>query len=94
MDLDQSDITTTMTLEQWNSELVLKNLPVTIVYGVYMVLALVGNGTVLYIYLRRFRVYSSGRFFIPVLAVADMVSGVTNTALTFTCSVQASTVTT
>ena len=81
MVLNQSDTSTSMTLEQWNSELVLKHLPVTSVLGVYMFLALLGNGTVVYIYLRRIRIMlSSGRFFIPVLAVIDMVSGVANTA--------------
>ena len=56
----------------------LKLLPFTIMLAVYILLA--GNATVLYIYVQKFKVYSSGRFFISILAVIDMVSGVVNSA--------------
>ena len=78
--VNKTNLSEALAVDQWNNELVLKILPLTIVLAIYLLLAIVGNATVLYIYMRKFRVYSSGRFFIPVLALSDMLAGVANSA--------------
>ena len=47
----------------------------------YLVLGVLGNGTVLYLYSSKFKAYSKGRYLIPVLAVVDLVSIVTNCSM-------------
>ena len=68
----------TLTLEQWNHELVVNLIPNSAVLVVYLVLGLLGNGTVLFIYGRKFGVATDGRFFIPVLAITDIIACVVN----------------
>ena len=58
----------------WNDELVVKLIPVYAVLLLYLMLGVSGNSVVLFIYLRKFNSYSEGRYFIPVLAVTDMLS--------------------
>ena len=58
-------------------------LPFIIILIVYMFLGVLENSTVLYIYLRKLKSYNNGRFFIPVLAVADMLACVVNCSLHF-----------
>ena len=53
-----------------------RRIPFTYILMVYLLLGLSGNATVLYIYLKKFKTYSDGRFFILVLAVLDMVASV------------------
>ena len=53
-------------------------IPFSYIVMVYLLLGVSGNATVLYIYLKKFKTYSDGRFFIPVLAVLDMVASVCN----------------
>ena len=77
----------TYTVEKWSKELAEKYLLVTVVLVVYLVLGVLGNSTVLYIYLRKFKTYSKGRCLIPILAVVDLVSTVTNCSMDLTCNV-------
>ena len=53
-------------------------LPYTLILAAYLLLGVLGNVTVLYIYLKRYRSYSGGRFFVPVLAVLDLIACVVN----------------
>ena len=68
------------TLDQWNQELVVTLIPVSIILVIFMILGTMGNGTVLFIYHRKFQTYTEGRFFIPILAVADLVACFVNCA--------------
>lgn len=68
------------TLDQWNQELVVTLIPVSIILVIFMILGTMGNGTVHFIYHRKFQTYTEGRFFIPILAVADLVACVVNCA--------------
>ena len=61
-----------LALEQWNKELALILLPDTICLAVYLLIGILGNSTVLYVYVRRIRCES--RFFIPVLSAIDLVA--------------------
>ena len=66
------------TVDRWNHSLIEELLPFTITLIVYIVLGVFGNATVLYIYLKQFKSYGGGRYFIPFLAVFDMIACVTN----------------
>ena len=66
------------TLEQWNQELVVIYLPLTIIHVLYIIIGVTGNSIVLFIYLKKFKANSDGRFFIPVLAVIDMIACILN----------------
>ncbi|MEW8543337.1 MAG: G-protein coupled receptor, partial [Candidatus Thiodiazotropha sp.] len=55
-----------------------RHIPFSYTVIVYLLLGVSGNLTVLYIYLKKFKSYSGGRFFIPVLAVLDMIATVVN----------------
>lgn len=68
------------TLVQWNQELVETLIPVSVILGIYVILGALGNGVVLFIYQRKFQTSTEGRFFIPILAVADLVACVVNCA--------------
>ena len=61
-----------LALEQWNQELARILLPDTICLAVYLLIGILGNSAVLYIYVRRIRCES--RFFIPVLSAMDLVA--------------------
>ncbi|OWF43384.1 Vasopressin V1a receptor [Mizuhopecten yessoensis] len=61
-------------LEQWNSRLAMVLLPNTIMLFIYIVLGLLGNLAVIYIYKFRFRQSSDDRFFIPYLAGIDAMA--------------------
>lgn len=64
--------------DQWNQALKRKLLPVYATLLIYLLLGVLGNSFVLYIYLGKFKSYSEGRFFVPVLAVMDMLSCIVN----------------
>ena len=68
----------TRTVEQWNQELVVKYLPLTSILILYLIVGVCGNCVVIFIYLKRFKTYCAGRFYIPVLAAVDAVSVVAN----------------
>ena len=63
-------------IDQWNAELARVLLPDTICLGLYLLTGLVGNVTVLYIYIAR--IYSESRFFIPVLSMMDLAGVIIN----------------
>lgn len=69
------------TLEELNRKIVEnKYLPPIIVMSVVLVLGVLGNFLVMYIYFLRFKIYSESRFFIPALAVIDMIACIVNCA--------------
>ena len=53
-------------------------IPHTLILIAYLLLGVFGNVTVVYIYLNRYRSYGGGRFFVPVLAVLDLIACVVN----------------
>ena len=68
------------TLQDWNNVLVLNLMPFTVALVIYVLLGILGNITVLYIYFVRFKSYSEGRYFIVILAVTDLVACIVNCA--------------
>ena len=77
--VDMSDM---KSIDQLNDEL-FENLYLPFIYilGSYIFFGVVGNSTVLYIYLVKFRKYSENRFFIPPLAAIDLVACVINCSI-------------
>lgn len=67
-------INDTRTNDQWNQEIVVKLVPLYVVTMFYLITGVFGNSTVLFIYFKKFKKYSDGRFFIPILAVLDMIT--------------------
>lgn len=78
MENQTNNLNRSRSLDQENQIAIEYSLPFTIILIVYMCLGVLGNSAVLYIYLRKFKSYSDGRFFIPVLAVVDMTACVVN----------------
>ncbi|XP_060079507.1 neuropeptide FF receptor 1-like [Ylistrum balloti] len=65
-------------LLQWNKNLRSVLLPHSIFLAVSLIVSAVGNTIVIYIYKFRFRHTKDGRFFIPYLAVIDMLACVSS----------------
>ena len=74
-----------MTLDQLNNELVDNlYLPFIFILGFYMFCGVLGNSTVLCIYLLKFKTYGESRFFIPPLAAIDLVACIVNCSILIT----------
>lgn len=61
-------------LDSWNAEFVDVLWSDTLILAIYILIGVVGNSVVLAVYTLRFRDKNEDRFFIPYLAVIDMVS--------------------
>ena len=59
---------------QWNEAITIKLISIYVILSIYLILGIAGNSLVLFIYLVKFKTYSEGRYFVPVLAVTDMLS--------------------
>ena len=66
------------TLDEWNDSLTERFMPLTITLIVYIIVGVSGNSIVLYVYLKQFKSYGGGRYFIPFLAVFDIIACVAN----------------
>ena len=68
-----------ITLEKLNHDLVTNiYLPIIYLLVFYMLLGVIGNSVVLYIYLVKYRNYGESRFYIPPLAAIDLVTCIVN----------------
>ena len=63
---------------QWNESMTEKLVPIYVILAIYLLLGVVGNSMVLFVYLGKFKTYSEGRFFVPVVAVTDILSCIVN----------------
>lgn len=72
------------TLEDYNQAVINQRIVPIVFLGAYIVLGVLGNSLVIYVYFLRFKTFSENRFFIPSLAVIDLIACVAN------CSVQLS----
>lgn len=61
-----------------NRELELKVLIVTIVLGSYMLLSVLGNSVVFYVYTMKIQTIAESRFLIPILAIIDLLACIAN----------------
>ncbi|XP_063442512.1 cholecystokinin receptor-like [Mytilus trossulus] len=69
-----TDTTNNITVSKWNDEIVTSLIPNLIVTSVYLVLGICGNVLVLFVYTFKMKKRSDERYFIPVLAVFDLVA--------------------
>ncbi|XP_052061637.1 cholecystokinin receptor-like [Mytilus californianus] len=63
-----------LTVSEWNDEIVNSLIPNIFVLSVYIVAGICGNVVVLMVYAIQMRAISDERFFIPVLAVFDLIA--------------------
>ena len=66
------------TVDDWNQELATEILADTVCLAIYLVVGVVGNSLVIYVYMARRRLNNEDRFFIPVLAVIDLIACIVN----------------
>ena len=83
-DETRNSTTKDKTLEQWNHEFFIIQIPVLTILSAFLVTGILGNGSVIYVYFVRFRRYSEKRFYIPVLAVTDLSACVVNSGVLLT----------
>ena len=66
------------TLDKWNKELAAKLIPDTIYLVIYLIIGCIGNSVVICVYARRNYLNNEDRFFIPILAIFDLVACIVN----------------
>ena len=62
------------TIDGWNRELATKLLPDTVCLAVYLVIGVLGNSSVILVYRASKRLNNEDRFFIPILAIIDLIA--------------------
>ncbi|CAC5393696.1 CCKAR [Mytilus coruscus] len=65
-----------ITILEWNAEIVKSLIPNIIVLTIYIMTGIFGNGLVLFVYALQIKNLSDERYFIPILAVFDMIASV------------------
>lgn len=66
------------TAEEWNKDLATELLPDTVCLAIYLIIGGIGNSVVICVYTRRISLNNEDRFFIPILAIIDLVSCIVN----------------
>ena len=66
------------TVDEWNQELATELLPDTVCLAIYLIIGGIGNLVVICVYARRNSLNNEDRFFIPILAIIDLVSCIVN----------------
>ncbi|XP_033745146.1 C5a anaphylatoxin chemotactic receptor 1-like [Pecten maximus] len=70
-------------LDEWNDTLSHHIIPASVILMIYLVIGIIGNSIVIYIHTVRLQNSWEERFFIPVLAVIDLISCVVSTSFSF-----------
>ena len=65
-------------IDEWNQELATKPIPDTVCLAVYFVIGVLGNSSVIIVYRTRKQLNNEDRFFIPILAIIDLIAGILN----------------
>ena len=65
-------------LDKWNKELSTKLIPDTVCLVIYLLIGCIGNSVVICVYARRNNLNNEDRFFIPILAIIDLVACIVN----------------
>ncbi|OWF50446.1 uncharacterized protein LOC110450382 [Mizuhopecten yessoensis] len=74
MEMNTSIETTRDRLYEWNSNISLALLPNDVILALYLVIGVLGNLIVLYVYIFKMENKKDVRYFIPVLAVTDAIA--------------------
>ncbi|XP_021346223.1 cholecystokinin receptor-like [Mizuhopecten yessoensis] len=85
-DMNTTEITPKgpVSVDDWNEEISTRLLPDSIVLMTYLVVGVLGNSAVLYIYTIRLKGNIDDRFFIPALAFVDLMTCTLGTSSSFT----------
>ncbi|XP_033744131.1 cholecystokinin receptor type A-like [Pecten maximus] len=70
-------------VDEWNSEISTRLIPVSVILMMYLVVGVLGNSVTLYIYAFRFKGKLTDRFFIPSIAFFDLMTCVIGTVSSF-----------
>ena len=70
-------------LREWNESLTLRLIPNDVILALYLAVGIVGNSTVLCVYGLRFHGQHRERYFVPFLALADLLACITCVTFTF-----------
>ena len=87
MENDTEIVPGNRTVEKWNQELAAELLVDTIFLGIYLLVGLVGNSLVLYVYAKRKRLNNEDRFFIPILAIIDLIACIVNCSFSMSINI-------
>ena len=63
-------------IEEWNKEFIVSLTPNMVLFSTYIILGLCGNTFVVLVYRTRMKNLSNERYFIPILAVFDLIASV------------------
>ena len=74
----ENNTTDIRTAEEWNHVLATELLGDTVCLGIYLTVGIIGNSFVLFVYGKRKRLNNEDRFFIPRLAIIDLVACIVN----------------
>lgn len=69
---------TFQTVDEWNKELATELVPDTVCLAVYLIIGGLGNSLVVSVYVKRKHLNNEDRFFIPILAIIDLVACIVN----------------
>ena len=67
-----------LSVDEWNQELATELIADTVCLVVYLITGVFGNSVVLYVYAARKRLNNEDRFFIPILAIIDLIACMVN----------------
>ena len=63
-----------LTVEEGNEEIVKTLIPNIVIFSVYLILGLCGNALVVLVYMTRMKNVPDERYYIPVLAMSDLIA--------------------
>ena len=66
------------TVDEWNHELATELVADTVCLAIYLVIGGIGNALIICTYAKRLRLNNEDRFFIPILAIIDLVACIVN----------------
>lgn len=65
-----------MEVDEWNSHLLLLYIPLDILLVLFIIIGILGNALVIFVYGYKLRLIKDGQFFIPYLAAVDLMGAV------------------
>ena len=68
-----------ISLNDWNYSIASKLILNAVILMLYLVIGIIGNSIVIYVHIRRMKSNTDGSYFIPALAITDLLAGMSNT---------------
>lgn len=67
-----------LSVDEWNQKLATELIADTVCLAIYLITGVFGNSVVLFVYVARKRLNNEDRFFIPILAIIDLIACMVN----------------